>query len=143
MVERLWGYHDYTSIAPTVLTDRLASIALEPKRREWIWNRTRKILAANYPVLKAWLDSHRDRFSHVAPKAGAIAWAGLRAGENSAQMAEELRAKKSVLLVAGEQLGMESHIRIGFGGDMVHLSAALARIDDWMEETRGTAAAAN
>jgi len=143
MVERLWGYHDYTSIAPTVLTDRLASIALEPKRREWIWNRTRKILAANYPVLKAWLDSHGDRFSHVAPKAGAIAWAGLRAGENSALMAEELRAKKSVLLVAGEQLGMESHIRIGFGGDMVHLGAALARIDDWMAETRGTAAAAN
>src|SRR5271168_1267374 len=30
MVERLWGYHDYTSIGPTMLTDRLASVALEP-----------------------------------------------------------------------------------------------------------------
>ena len=34
-----------------------------------------------------------------APKAGAIAWAGLRGGRNSAQMAEELRVKKGVLLV--------------------------------------------
>ncbi len=136
MVEKLWGYHDYTSIGPTMLTDRLASVALEPKRRAWILNRTRETLLRNYPPLRAWLDSHVDSFSHVPPKAGAIAWAGLRRGQNSLQMAEQLREKKSVLLVAGEQLGMESFVRFGFGGDPEHLQKALARVDEWLQEDR-------
>ncbi len=133
-IERMWGYHDYTSIGPTVLTDRLASIALEPNRRAWILNRTRTILRQNYPVLKSWLDSHADRFSHVPPKAGAIAWAGLRRGENSAEMAEELRARKSVLIVPGEQFGIDSHVRFGFGGEVAQLKRALARFDDYLCE---------
>jgi aspartate/methionine/tyrosine aminotransferase len=135
-VEKLWGYHDYTSIGPSMLTDRLASVALEPKRRAWILNRTRETLLRNYPPLRAWLDSHADSFTHVPPKAGAIAWAGLRRGENSLQMAEQLREKKSVLLVAGEQLGMESFVRLGFGGDAEHLQKALARVDEWLRENR-------
>jgi len=136
MVQKLWGYHDYTSIGPSMLTDRLASVALEPKRRAWILNRTREILLRNYPPLRAWLDSHADSFTHVPPKAGAIAWAGLRRGENSLQMAEQLREKKSVLLVSGEQLGMESFVRFGFGGDIEHLQKALARVDEWLGEDR-------
>ena len=68
MVEKLWGYHDYTSIGPTMLTDRLASVALEPRRRAWILNRTRETLLRNYPPLRAWLDSHVDSFSHVPPE---------------------------------------------------------------------------
>jgi len=135
MVERLWGYHDYTSIGPSILTDRLASVALEPARRAWILNRTRETLLRNYPALQAWLESRADSFSHVPPKAGAIAWAGLRRGQNSAQMAEQLREKKSVLLVAGEQLGMESFVRFGFGGDPQHLRKALVRIDEWLQES--------
>jgi aspartate/methionine/tyrosine aminotransferase len=136
MVEKLWGYHDYTSIGPSMLTDRLASVALEPKRRAWILNRTRETLLRNYPPLRAWLDSHSDSFSHVPPKAGAIAWAGLRRGQNSLQMAKQLREKKSVLLVAGEQLGMESFVRFGFGGETKQLQKALARIEEWLQENR-------
>ncbi|HXN20802.1 MAG TPA: aminotransferase class I/II-fold pyridoxal phosphate-dependent enzyme [Candidatus Binatus sp.] len=136
MIERFWGYHDYTSIGPSMLTDRLASVALEPKRRAWILNRTRETLLRNYLPLRAWLDSHADSFTHVPPKAGAIAWAGLRSGQNSLQMAEQLREKKSVLLVAGEQLGMESFVRFGFGGDREHLQKALVRVDEWLQENR-------
>jgi hypothetical protein len=50
MVEKLWGYHDYTSIGPSMLTDLLACVALEPRRRAWILNRTREILLRNYPA---------------------------------------------------------------------------------------------
>jgi aspartate/methionine/tyrosine aminotransferase len=141
MIEKLWGYHDYTSIGPSMLTDRLASVALEPKRRAWILNRTRETLLRNYPPLRAWLDNHADFFSHVPPKAGAIAWAGLRRGQSSLQMAELLREKKSVLLVAGEQLGMESFVRFGFGGKTEHLQKALARVDEWLRENRVAAGA--
>jgi len=140
MIEKLWGYHDYTSIGPSMLTDRLASAALEPTRRAWILNRTRGIMQANYPPVRAWLAEHDDLCSHIAPKAGAIAWIGLRGERNSAEMAEDLRIKKSVLVVAGEQVGMESFIRIGFGGDAEHLRQALGRIDEYLGETRSAAA---
>jgi len=135
IIERLWGYHDYTSIAPTVLSDALAAIALEPQRRAWILKRTRTILNQNYPILKNWLDVHSDRFSHIPPKAGAIAWSSLRRGENSAELAEGLRARKSVLIVPGEQLGLDAHLRFGFGGDPAQLEQALSRFDDYLRET--------
>ena len=140
MIEKLWSYHDYTSIGPTMLTDRLASVALAPERRAWILQRTRETLRRNYPPLQVWLAAHADIFSHVPPRAGAIAWAGLRDGRNSAQMGEELRVKKSVLLVPGEQLGMQLFVRFGFGGDAEHLQKALGRIDEWLGETRAASA---
>jgi aspartate/methionine/tyrosine aminotransferase len=140
-IDRLWSVHDYTSIGPSMLTDKLAALALEPKKRAWILNRTREFLRRNYPPLRAWLDERQELFSHLAPRAGAIAWAGLRDGRNTEQMAEELRVKKSVLIVPGEQLGMESFVRFGFGGETETLLRALARFDQWLEETRGAKAA--
>lgn len=134
MVEKLWGYHDYTSIGPTMLTDRLACVALEPARREGILKRTRDLLNKNYPPLAAWLRSHKEVFSHIAPKAGAIAWAGLRDGRNSARMTQELKAHKSVLIVSGEQFGMPSFLRFGFGSHAEPLQLALGRMDDWLRE---------
>jgi aspartate/methionine/tyrosine aminotransferase len=130
LVERLWGYHDYTSIGPAMLTDGLATLALAPGRRERILARTKRILHQNYPAVSEWLGHHREQFTHVPPRAGAIAWIGCRDGRNTAQFAEEMRVRKSVLLVPGEQLGMPSYLRIGFGGDAAHLRRAFARIDE-------------
>ena len=47
-IATLWGYHDYTTLTPTYLSDRLAQIAVAPKRREEIFARTRSILQRNY-----------------------------------------------------------------------------------------------
>jgi aspartate/methionine/tyrosine aminotransferase len=140
-IEKLWGAHDYTSIGPSLLTDRLASIAMEPRRRDWILSRTLQILRRNYPPLRAWLEARSDYFSHQPPKAGAIAWAGLVNRGNSRQMAEDLREKKGVLLVPGEPLGMESFVRFGYGGDSDQLQKALARIDEWIAENKRPRAA--
>jgi hypothetical protein len=48
--------------------------------------------------------------------------------------------RKSVLLVAGEQVGMEGFLRFGFGGDPEHLQKALGRIDEWLGESRAARA---
>ncbi|HUO35729.1 MAG TPA: aminotransferase class I/II-fold pyridoxal phosphate-dependent enzyme [Candidatus Acidoferrum sp.] len=140
-IEKLWSYHDYTSIGPTLLSDRLASVALEPARREWILARTRSYLQKNYPVLRNWLATHRDVFSHIAPRAGAIAWAGFRNGRNSAKFVEDLRVKKGVLMVSGELMGMESFVRFGFGGDSATLEKALARMAEYLHEGQQKSAA--
>ena len=55
-VEHLWGVHDYTTIAPGAISDRLARVALAPARRALLLARTRGILRTNYPVVKRWID---------------------------------------------------------------------------------------
>src|SRR2546426_4728404 len=50
-----WARHDYTVIGPTGASDHLAAVALEPRVREKLLERTRRILKSNYPVLEAWL----------------------------------------------------------------------------------------
>jgi aspartate/methionine/tyrosine aminotransferase len=132
-IEQLWGYHDYTSIGPTMLTDRLASIALEPARRAGILARTREILRKNYPAVRDWFAQRSDLISHVPPKAGAIAWAGLRDGRNTQQMMEEMK-KRGVLMVSGEQMGMPTFFRVGFGSHPEQLAEALQRIDGWLHQ---------
>ena len=131
---KLWGYHDYTSIAPTMLTDRAASVALEPQQNARLLERTRRILRENYPVIRDWLTKHRNIFSHVAPRAGAIAWVGFRKKRNTAKVSEELRSKKGVLLVPGEQFGAPGYLRIGFGENAEKVRKALARFDEWLQE---------
>lgn len=133
LIEKLWGYHDYTSIGPTMLTDRLAALALEPTRHDRLRQRTRRILQKNYPLVRNWVAHHRDLLTHTPPAAGAIAWVRCRK-RNTAELAEQLRARKGVLLVPGEQFGMASYLRIGFGGNSDHLQQALARLDELLAE---------
>ena len=131
-IEQLWGYHDYTSIGPTMLGDRLAALALEPRRRTQILQRTRRIIRENYPVVERWVASHPDLLTHIPPSAGAIAWVRYALDISSDAFVEELRAKKDVLLVPGSQFGMEGYLRIGFGGDAAQLGKALDRMDEMM-----------
>jgi aspartate/methionine/tyrosine aminotransferase len=136
LIERLWAYHDYTSIAPTVLSDQLATLALEPERRDRIWERTRAILRRNHPLVAEWVKRHPDVLTHIPPAAGAIAWVGLRGGSNTAELAEKLRRQQSLLLVPGEQFEMPSYLRLGFGGNIDQLRAALSRIDELLRTTQ-------
>ena len=131
-VEALWGVHDYTTIAPGALSDRLARIALAPAGRERLLARTRGIIRANYPVLRSWLD-HRKGFTHVPPEAGAIAFVKYARGIGSTALVERLRIEKSVLVVPGDHFGMDGYLRIGFGSHPEHLAGALERIAELMD----------
>jgi aspartate/methionine/tyrosine aminotransferase len=133
-VESLWGYKDYTTIGITMLSDRLAAMALEPARRDRILERTRGILRQNFPLLRDWLARHSDLLRFHPPAAGAIAYVGYNSdlGWKSMELAESLRVKKSVLIVPASQFEMEGYLRIGFGYDQEILRRALARVDEVM-----------
>ncbi|MCP2521122.1 aminotransferase class I/II-fold pyridoxal phosphate-dependent enzyme, partial [SCandidatus Aminicenantes bacterium Aminicenantia_JdfR_composite] len=74
LIEKLWHYHDYITIAPSTLSDWLARIALSPNIREKIIQRNRKILRKNLSILISWFEKHNDIFHCIPPKAGAIAF---------------------------------------------------------------------
>jgi len=75
LVESTWSYHDYTTIAPGALSDRLARVALDPTRRAAIIARTRRIVRENLPLMEAWLRDHSPAFQWTPPEAGAIVFA--------------------------------------------------------------------
>lgn len=133
VIERLWGHRDYTSISATMLGDRLAALALEPATRTRILARTRKILQRNHRLIHDWVVAHAGSLRYVAPSAGAVAWIGYAGRRPTAELAELLREQRGVLLVPGEHFGMESYLRIGFGGDAAKLRLALDRVGEVLE----------
>lgn len=135
MADKLWSYHDYTTIGISMLSDRFAAVALKEDTRQRIRERVRGVLQRNYPVLQQWLAEHDDLFRHIAPRAGGIAWIGYDFEVPSNELAEELRRQKSVLIVPGTQFGpgFERFIRIGFAGDAGHLKEGLGRFSELLE----------
>jgi len=132
VTEALWAVHDYTTIAPGALNDRLARIALSPPGRDRLLARTRGIIRANYPIVRACLEK-RKLFSHVAPDAGAIAFVKYEHAINSTVLVERLRVEQSVLVVPGDHFAMDGYLRIGFGSHPEHLKGALQRIGELMD----------
>ena len=124
-----WARHDYTTIGPSGATDHLAAVALEPRVREKLLERTRRILKANYPVLEGWLKHFGDTFSWQPPQAGAICLVKYRQAVNALELVEKVRAEHSVLLVPGEHFGLPQHIRFGYGEELQHLQEALAETE--------------
>lgn len=123
----LWGRKDYMTISPGELTDRIASIALDPTVRPRVLQRTRAYLHAGFGILDNWLLA-TGLFSYHAPDAGAICYVRYNFDMPSAELAERLRAHHSVLVVPGSHFGMANYMRIGFGGEADHLRRALAHV---------------
>jgi len=128
-VENTWSHHDYTSIAPGALNDRLAAAALAPATRARILARTRDILNANFPALAAWLSARPGLFSFIPPEAGAIVYLRYHRPIDSVALTTKLREEKGVLIVPGGHFGMDGFLRVGFGGPAHELFEGLSRLE--------------
>jgi len=133
LIARMWSYHDYTTIAPGTLSDTLARIALSPEGRARCWERTRSICRENFPLLRAWLESHGELFHMVEPRAGAIAYLSYDLPLNSTELIERLLREKSVLVVPGDHFGMDRYLRIGYGSPPEYLREALELVHEVLE----------
>jgi aspartate/methionine/tyrosine aminotransferase len=134
LIAELWARKDYTTIGPGVISDWLATQALATGVRDRILERTRTILRANWPALERWLRACNDEFHWRAPDAGAICYARYRSNINSSALAERLRRSKSVLVVPGDQFGMDHFVRFGFGPTAADLESALARVGEALRD---------
>ena len=135
-VEELMAYHDYLTLTPTMLSDRLARFVLERQKRAEVLARTRSILQKNYPAIRDWLEDHGSLFSHIPPAAGAICFLRYAMTMNSTELVERLRKEKSTLLVPGDMFGMDGYVRIGIGPPTEYLLAGLERFDALLRELK-------
>lgn len=135
-VASLWGYQDYTTLTPTMLSDRLARAAMEPRRREEILARTRAILRRQLPAVEAWVRRHEDVLDLIPPLAGAIALVKYRLPIGSVALFDRLRLEKSVLITPGGHFGIGKYLRIGYGYDPEKTLRGLSRVGEILAEMR-------
>ncbi len=134
VIDEIWARHEYTTISATMLSNKLAAIALSPEVRPRILQRTRQYIRQGFPKLKEWMDGHPDIFSYSAPDAAAIAFIKYNIEVNSTEFTERLRTEKSVLIVPGDHFGIDHYVRISFGLPDDHLLPALDRIHELILE---------
>lgn len=128
-IAALRRYRDYTTLTPSLLSDRLARIVLEPARRDRVLARTGSIIRANLPPVEAWIRSHGKVLDHIAPVAGAIVFIKYRLPIGSTALFDRLRDERSVLITPGSHFGAGKYFRVGFGYDVAYTLKGLARID--------------
>jgi aspartate/methionine/tyrosine aminotransferase len=127
-IDEIWARHEYVTISATTLSNKLAAVALSPKMRPRILQRTRNYIRQGYPILQQWMKGHKNTFSLIPPQAAAIAFIRYHLDINSTQLMERLLREKSVLIVPGDHFGMDHFVRISFGLPPDYLTAALDRI---------------
>jgi len=133
-VDDIWARHEYTTISATMLSNKLAAIALSPQVRSRLIKRTRRYIRNGYPVLQQCLERHGDVFHLIPPQAAAIAFVRYQLDINSTRFAERLREEKSVLIVPGDHFGMDHFVRVSFGLPHDYLVAGLDRIHELVAE---------
>ena len=133
---KLCSYHDYTTLTPTMIGDRLARLVMEPARREKVLERTRAIIRRHLPKLESWIHSHDDIFSYIPPVAGAIAFVRYKLPITSTALFDKLRKERSVLITPGDHFGVGRYIRVGYGYDIEYTLRGLARVDLTLEELK-------
>jgi hypothetical protein len=133
---KLCSHHDYTTLTPTMLGDRLARIVMEPARREKVLERTREIIHRHLPKLESWIHSHDDIFTYIPPVAGAIAFVRYKLPISSTALFDKLRKEHSVLITPGDHFGVGRYIRVGYGYDIDYTLRGLARVDLTLEELK-------
>lgn len=135
VAEALWCRRDYTTIAPSALSDRLARVALQPERHEALLTRARDIIVANNKIVSEWVDAHAS-LTLIPAEAGAIAFIGYKNDVGSVTLASWLREKASVLVAPGAHFGVDGYLRIGLGGRPELLRAGLERIGGVIADLR-------
>uniref|UniRef100_A0A7J3QGB0 Aminotransferase n=1 Tax=Ignisphaera aggregans TaxID=334771 RepID=A0A7J3QGB0_9CREN len=113
-VDRMLGLKDYTTIAPSILSDYIASKILTRRNIERLRDRARKIVEKNLEILMEKLYK-RDIIEVNKPSAGAYIWVKVPWTNNTLPLSYTLYRKYSVLVIPGECFEYRGYLRIGIG----------------------------
>jgi aspartate/methionine/tyrosine aminotransferase len=128
VVASCWTQHDYITIGPNKMSDRIARVAVEPENRERCYQRTREILRHNLPIAREWMRSFNGLLTWREPQAGAIALLNYNSPIPSVELAERVRVNQNTLIVPGSHVGLEGYVRVWLGGREEFLREGLRRI---------------
>ncbi len=130
---RMASCKDYTSICCSAPSELLGNIAL--KHQDRLLQRNLKIIRHNLGVLDDFFEQHRGIFNWIRPKAGPIAFPGLRLSGSVDDFCARLLEVKGVLLLPGTCYQHASkNFRVGFGRQ--NLQECISKLEEYLESIR-------
>lgn len=130
VAERLRRARDVIDGTGPIVTERLSVLAFE--RLDVLIARAKRILAANFPKVRDFVDS-RPELEWVPPQGGTVAFPRLRGVDDTTRFVERLVSERETIVVPGRFFEAPSHFRLGFSGrsdvlegGLAHLAAALS-----------------
>src|SRR5262249_41508691 len=126
LLDDLWRRHEYAVISASLPSVFLAERALA-KRTELL-ARQRGLVREGQELYARWLAEHSALVSAQPTAATALSFPHVELPLPSVQIADEIRARGSVLVVPGSMMGTEGHVRLTVGFEAEFLGPALDRI---------------
>jgi aspartate/methionine/tyrosine aminotransferase len=123
----MWRLQDFFGVNGAIPAEKTSVVAFE--RLNYFVERTRKIIAANRPLVDRFMTEHADLLKWIPPVGGPVCFPKLRSG-SATKFVDQLRAKYEVGLIPGHFFEMPKHFRLGFGGDHTNLKKGLARMSE-------------
>ncbi|MEE2776391.1 MAG: aminotransferase class I/II-fold pyridoxal phosphate-dependent enzyme [Acidobacteriota bacterium] len=128
LVDDCWLRHDYSTIAPGALSDRIARFAVVRENQARLQARARSYMVPNRDRVDAWAGDLDGLVRYREPQAGAYAFVELAFPCDTVAFCNELRERHGVLVVPGAWMGMEGYLRLGLGSPAAELEAGLDHI---------------
>jgi aspartate/methionine/tyrosine aminotransferase len=130
LAKRMWRLNDLYAAVDAHPAQTMSVMAFDHLVR--FRERTRALLAANRPLMDAFLDSRRD-LKCFRPPAGTVFFPRLTHGDPEAFF-KLLREKYETTVVPGAFFEMPQHFRIGIGGETAGLRAGLERLSAALDD---------
>lgn len=133
--ELAWSVKDYTSIAPSVLSDKIASLILKQDVVVKLRDRARRVVEENMRAFLAEI-SGKELFEPYPAKSGAFIWVRVPWVEDTLGLAYTIYKQRGVLLVPGECFEMRGYMRIGLGMKPEHFRVGLRELVESMDSLK-------
>jgi aspartate/methionine/tyrosine aminotransferase len=130
VVDQIWARHEYNTLSATMLSNKLAALALSEEVRPLIRQRARDYVRRGFPILEEWMKRQNGNLRCVPPDAAAIAFVKYDLHINSTELAMKLINEQSVMVVPGDHFGLDGYLRISFGLPKDYLLGGLKRISE-------------
>jgi len=132
VVEKGSAFKEYTTLGGSILSEYLATIALERNMRERLIERGRRMVKESFNVFNEWMEKHSDIFSWIKPEFGVIALVKHRLKLSSSEFAEKVFREKKIAIVPCDTAftNLKNYLRISYCHKPETLKEALDRIDE-------------
>jgi aspartate/methionine/tyrosine aminotransferase len=130
-IEQLCLRRDYVTIAPNIVSDFIATRLFEnPLKYEEILLKNRREVQESFAIFENWAKDFDGILEWTRPEAGAMVYVRYHLPISSRDLMQKILKEQNVLIVAGEDYGIENYIRIGVGTRKDDLKIALERVGE-------------
>jgi aspartate/methionine/tyrosine aminotransferase len=129
-IDQIWARHEYNTLSATMLSNKLAALALSEKIRPIIRQRARDYVRKGFPILEEWMARQNGNLRCVPPEAAAIAFIKYDLDINSTDLVIKLIKEQSVMVVPGDHFGLDGFLRVSYGLPEDYLLGGLNAISE-------------